>query len=109
MSFYSASRIAKDCSHQTKPQQRSELKQQIENFLKSAATQSNKLHLCSRCGAEMKYIDTTFSLLGTASAWNIKVPFCSCTGRDTASNSSSDCEQTDHTEFDVTQKKASAA
>lgn len=109
MSFYPPSPITEDCSHPTTPQQRSELKQQIENFLTSAATESNKRRLCSRCGAEMTYIDTTFSLMGTNSAWNIKVPFCNCAGRDAAKNSTGGREQTDDTEFDARQKNASAA
>lgn len=109
MSFYPTSPISDNCSHPTKPQQRSELKQQIENFLTSAATESSKRHLCSKCGAEMTYIDTTFSLMGTNSAWNIKVPFCSCAGQDAGRNSNNGREQTEDTEFDAGQKKASAA
>jgi len=36
----------------------------------------------------MKYVDTIFSLLGTSSVWNIKVPVCGCTAesRDRRSN-----------------------
>src|SRR5215831_1708323 len=98
MSLYSTSPIPENYPHSTKSQQRSELKQQIEKFLKSAAAESNERHLCSRCGAEMKSIDTTFSLLGTNSTWKIKVPLCRCTAEDTARNSD-DCSQQTDTEF----------
>jgi hypothetical protein len=107
MSLYSASRLPENSSHQTKPQQRSELKQQIENFLKSAATQSSQSHHCSRCGAEMKkYVDMTFSLMGTSSAWNIKVPVCGCTAENSGRSSSGD---TGENLLGAASKKVSAA
>lgn len=108
MSFYSSRTIEKFL-HSTKPQQHSELKQQIKEFLESVATQSQQPHQCSRCGAEMKYVDTTFSLLGTSSAWNIKVPLCDCTARDSSRSSNSEATQTDKTLLDAASKNASAA
>src|SRR5215471_16786601 len=106
MSLYPTSRNVDNFSHLTKPQERSGLRQQIENFLKSAAAQTSQPHLCSRCGAEMRYIDTTFSLLGTSSAWNIKVPTCGCTVENGTSIGS---KQTDQVPLDGDRKKANAA
>jgi hypothetical protein len=33
---------------------------------------------CSRCGAAMQYRTATFWLYGTDSAWNMRVPTCTC-------------------------------
>lgn len=109
MSLYSTSRTRENSSHSTGAQQHSELKQQIKKFLESAAIQSQQPHQCSRCGAEMKYIDTTFSLLGTSSAWNIKVPVCGCNARNSGGSSSSDGTETDNPLQDGAEKNASAA
>jgi len=106
MSLYPTLRNVDNFSHLTKPQERSGLRQQIESFFKSAAAQSTQPHLCSRCGAELRYIDTTFSLLGTSSAWNIKVPTCGCTVENGASAGS---KQTEQVPLDGGTKKASAA
>ena len=57
----------------------------------------------------MKSIDTTFSLLGTNSAWNIKVPFCGCSAENAATNSNeNDGKRTDDPHGDADQKKANA-
>lgn len=109
MGLYPSSRNVDNFSHVTKPQERSELKQEIENFLKSAAAQSNQRHLCSRCGADMKFINTTFSLLGTGSAWNIKVPMCGCAVENAAEGASAGRQQADDVRFDPGAKKPSAA
>jgi hypothetical protein len=104
MSLFSTSHIPENYQPSNQPQ-RSELKQQIEKFLRSAAAQSDKPRLCSRCGAEMKSIDTTFSLLGADSAWNVKVPFCTCAAENTGESSSNgDGKPTD----DAGKKKAAA-
>ena len=104
MGLYPSSRNVDNFSHVTKPQERSELKQEIENFLKSAAAQSNP-----RCGADMKFINTTFSLLGTGSAWNIKVPMCGCAVENAAEGASAGRQQADDVRFDPGAKKPSAA
>ena len=57
----------------------------------------------------MKYINTTFSLLGTGSAWNIRVPMCGCTVKDAVKGTSADGKQTDHFQFDPCAKKPSTA
>jgi|SRR5690349_7483642 len=108
MSLFSPSRTVENLSHSTEQQQRLELKQQIGKFLESAATQSSQPHRCSRCGAEMTYLDTTFSLLGTSSAWNIKVPVCGCTAESSGRSSSGDRTQIDKSLLDAA-SKASAA
>lgn len=89
MSLFPTSRNLDNFLPLAKPQQSSELKQEIEKFLRSAAEQPNPRRLCSRCGAEMEYVDTIFSLLGASSTWNIKIPTCSCSAADAS------CEQGD--------------
>jgi len=91
MNLYPTGRATENASqHSTQPQKRSELKQQIKKLLESVAAQSNERRLCPQCGTEIKYIDTTFSLLGTSSTWNIKVPVCDCTVEKSAKNSNAD-------------------
>lgn len=90
MSLSPTSRTRDNFPPSTKTPQHSGLKQQIQKFLESAATQPNQPRRCSRCGAEMKYVETTFSLMGTSSAWNIKLPVCGCTVENSDRSSTDD-------------------
>jgi len=109
MSLYPTSRTIENLSPATESQHHSELKQQIKNFLESAAAKSNQRQLCARCGALMTYIDMSFSLMGTNSTWKIKLPLCGCTAPDAERNSNDGRKQTDDPQFDAGRKKPSAA
>ena len=34
--------------------------------------------VCVRCGKAIQYLDVTFSLYETDSAWSVRLPFCTC-------------------------------
>ena len=57
----------------------------------------------------MQNVDMTFSLLGTKSAWNIKVPMCGCTAGNTGKNSNGDDLETDQPTLHASSKKPHAA
>jgi hypothetical protein len=54
------------------------LVQQIEQFFGGVAGNLREKQLCNRCGKEMGWMDTTFSLYGTDSVWRVRVPVCGC-------------------------------
>jgi hypothetical protein len=39
---------------------------------------------CSRCGAVMQHIDTTFWLYESDSGWSVRLPICACEGASTS-------------------------
>ena len=57
---------------------REALEQQIRTFFGGVAANPREKQLCDRCAKEMEWMDTTFSLYGTDSAWRVRVPLCDC-------------------------------
>src|SRR3954452_588617 len=73
------------------PQGRVRLKEEITEFLATASSTRAQGSACPHCGREMQYVDTTFSLYGGGSTWQVRLPVCSCAAasvRDLAQNTS---------------------
>ena len=56
-----------------------DLKQAIKNFLCAASRKKASTDVCPRCGRQMEYVDSVFSLYGADDAWNVRLPVCRCT------------------------------
>ncbi len=55
-----------------------DLRPAIKDFLDKLSVQPQSRRMCARCGAVMQYVECTFWLSGTDSAWNLKLPVCAC-------------------------------
>ena len=47
-------------------------------FLTSQSLRPEPRDVCARCGTAMQYLDATFWLYETDSAWSVRLPFCIC-------------------------------
>ncbi len=55
----------------------SKLRQALSDFLARASLQPRDL-ICPQCGQKMEYVTTTFSLYGSETSWQIRLPVCAC-------------------------------
>ena len=50
----------------------------LRALVTSQSLRPERQNVCVRCGMPMQYLDATFWLYGTSSAWSVRLPFCTC-------------------------------
>ena len=56
----------------------------LTELFTSKSLSSERRDVCLRCGTAMQYLDATFWLYETDSAWCVRLPFCTCEDKSTS-------------------------
>ena len=78
--YFSGSVSANSSSAPPRRKDRGQLKQEIQELLKSISQSQSGTQICPHCGKRMQHINATFSLYGTAGNWEVQLPVCDCSG-----------------------------
>ena len=64
--------------------EREQIVASLRELFTSQSLRPERRDVCVRCGTAMQYLDATFWLYETDSAWSVHLPFCACEDKSTS-------------------------
>ena len=64
--------------------EREQIVASLRELFTSQSLRPERRDVCVRCGTAMQYLDATFWLYETDSAWSVRPPFCICEDKSTS-------------------------